>query len=575
MDILLSALDELISSAQLHEKNRKYADDPVEWCRSAFGDDYVSVIPKLQEAQRSLASSAKFIACYSSNAVGKSFTLGAEGALWWVYGRGVANAQVLLIAGGSQQVKKFMGYCSNLIGVNHNRYEQGKTNVYIDGRVIDQSSVRTKGLDVILGRNPRQTENNKQAVLGAHSLGGTLVIFEEADGISKTIFEGGLRSVTGAKDKALAITNPNDPDSYIGMATRWYEDMLDGKEYTKNQWEVFQVGWKDMPTNPENENYNLEISDEQRNNLLSKEAVDNWIDMYGVGSVDYNIKILGRWDYAEKRTLITQKDINDGVNAKADLEVDFITRPVLGIDLALFGKDNTVIYMAYDVPTAFTTHTTLLPHECTNECITETKNITYVRYLDAITDNATDQQTQAKYVSELCKEHDVCEVRFDAAGLGAPFYRTLEIEIENSNLDTRIIPFIGSKRDFAGASYENDRAYWWGKCKELLIGGRIDLDENDELLIKELKSIGYKINNKNQIILQSKNELPKSPDYADSFILAIQPRENVEYMLNMNLKSPDKIVQMEDVDPEFRNTEYDEFGLDDSYFDDLDFEIII
>jgi hypothetical protein len=437
--------------------------------------------------------------------------------------------------------------------VNQERYENKLTQIKIDARVIQQTALRQKGTDVMFGRNPRQSENSKSIILGGHSLGGTLVLAEEADSLTEKLIKDALRNITGEKDRIVAITNPNDPDSYIGRMAKWYEDYLDDKEYTPNEWHITQIGWDDMPTNPKSPDYNPSIPSVQFSNLLQPKTVNSFITSYGTDSAEYNIFVLGRFDYAYKKTFITQKDIGVAITTTADTESEFIGRPILGVDLALFGENKTVAYIRYDILTEYVDHISVFEHTCTEECVKKSKYIARIRYIGEIDDRVSDQTTQAKWVIDLAKNHNVAQIRFDGSGLGAPFQKTLEDEITRQGLDVYGVSLVASRHDLSPSVYFNDRAAWWGQVKQGFIQGDIDIDEQDERLIKELKSLGYNRDSSNRIVLQAKKELSVSPDYADSFVLAALPNESIEAML-----APKKQTQIVEL-PEYNLPDFGEF----------------
>jgi hypothetical protein len=556
-------------------QQHKYATDPIAWVAAAFGSQYVPVVDKIRRSVEQMMEH-RLNLIYGVNASGKSFCYDALISLWWIFGRGKDNAQFIILAGSSQQTTKAFGYMAQMIEVNHERHAKGLTQIFIDGRVVQEVKLRVGGITVGFGRNPRQGENNKQAILGGHSLGDTLMICEEADGLSDVLMLAAQRNATAKGDIVVAITNPNDPDSYVGRQARWYEDTLDGKdveEEEKNQWHITQIGWVDMPTNPDSDTFNEDIPAIQFDNLLQPDWVNQMSRDYGSDPAMYNTLVLGRFDYVNKKSLITKQDINTGIETQAALTAETVSRPVMGLDLALFGSDNTVAYIAYDIPTPVMQHSDNVVegeygediHQCDDRCREITKTITYCRFLSDIQTNDVDQVEQARWVGDMCEKHNISHVHFDSANMGAAFERTLTDELTNRKLDTICVGFSGARRDFAGARYNNDRSYWWGTAKERLHNGDIDLDATDETLVKELMMLGFHRDAADRVCLESKDKLVKSPDYADAFVYAVTPRTDVEYMLNQHTKEPEKIIEMADYDEDFQDDFYDRFGIGDPF----------
>ncbi|MDR3116721.1 MAG: hypothetical protein LBT91_02670 [Bifidobacteriaceae bacterium] len=569
------------------QQSYKYANDPLAWIKDAFGSDYVPVVPKIKQSVIDCLEH-RYNLIYGVNSCGKSFCYDALVSLWWIFGRGKANAEVIILAGSSQQTMKAFRYMGQMMEINQERFRQRLTNINIDGRIVQEVKLRVGNRTVAFGRNPRQGENNKQAILGGHSSGGTLMICEESDGLSETMMLSAVRNITGKNDRLVAVTNPNDPDSFIGKTALWYEQMLDGADDVKpNEWHITQIGWKDMPTNPESKCYKKNLPSIQADNLLLPAWVEDMKDRYVNEPAMYNTLVLGRFDYVNKKSLITHYDINIAIDTNADTNADIISRPIIGLDLALFGQDNTVAYIAYDTKTEVTEHSDNTKpddfgeeiHTCDDRCYNTTKTITRCRFLGHITSNDVGPRAQAKWIVDLAENNNASHIYFDAGGMGGPFRETLRDELTARGLDIIGVGLDGSKRDFAGASYKNDRAYWWGKCKERLLNGNIDLDPDDfihseyknkdismgKILIDELTKVGYTVDANDRICLESKKNMSKSPDYADAFVYAVMPRDEIEYVLNRNKKEPEKIVDMSDIDEDFADDFYDRFNIDDPF----------
>jgi hypothetical protein len=560
--LLDEGIKQLIKLRAYQKTSEAYAYDPIAWCLDAFGDEYVPRVEKIKDAAKTVLDNQKNIV-YGINGTGKTFFFSGMFSLWWIFGRNAKNSSVVIAGPHSSHTKKGFAYIAEMIEVNHARHEAGLTTIWLDGRVSQQANLRINGVDVILARSPRQGESNATALLGGHTTGGTCIIVDEADGLNETLIKSALRNVTGKRDIGIFLTNPNNPDSQIGKYAKWYEDMLAGREYEQSSWAITQIGWKDMPTNPESDKFNSDIPKIQKDNLIQENTILGFTEDYGVGTPGYNTTVLGRYDYFNLSTFITTHDINKGIITQADSKADYIGRPTIGVDLALFGEDDTVAYGAWQIPTLVEEHDDTIndkdEHKCTENCRETTKIITKLKFIDALTDNKANQHDQAKWLADICRGLGAIKVHFDAAGLGAPFAKTFQDELARQGLDTVAIGLIGSTRNLAGEVYNNDRSYWWGNMKERLRHGEIDLDEEDERLIKELKMLSYSRDTAGRIALQSKRDLKKSPDYADSAVLAVIPDEQIQMML-----APKKteVVPMEEV--------YENLYSDDDFYDEFD-----
>ena len=107
------------------------------------------------------------------------------------------------------------------------------------------------------------------------------------------------------------------------------------------------------------------------------------------------------------------------------------------------------------------------------------------------------------------------EAMFIDSGFGAPYVERLQAMGFRKVHEVR----------FGGASLDehqaNMRAYMWGRCKEWLSNGAIDPD--DHRLETDLTAPGYHINKKDQIVIESKEQMAKrgvaSPDDGDALAL--------------------------------------------------------
>jgi len=525
----------------------KYRYDPLAWIADAFGEAYVPAVPKIREAiQNSLTY--KYNLLYGTNSGGKSFGVSGEYHLWWIYGRGYENATATVVAPSSRQTRVvYNKYLKTLININHKRFNQGETTIWIDGRVVDDRMLkRGNGLIVSEGRNPIDTgENSNQKVLGEHSVGeetgesgGTLVIIEEADGISHHLFGDAERMVTGSADKLIAVTNPNDPDSFAGLLAKPLEDFLSGheSEYRHGSYCVTQYGWQDMPTNPASPDYDPNIPSIQRDNLLHVDFVDNIESRYPPDDPERKIKIDGRFAYNAERRIITMATLACALDTNAPEDAEIISRPTLGIDLAGLGANKSVAYIKHSIPTE------------------DGKIIDRIRFLDEFTSEKTTylQEQQAEWVASLIYNTGAQRVYFDSAGIGSIFITVLLPILDQRGIDTDdvlIVPLHGGSRYLDPHVVANDRTGLWYNLQQRMLNGEIDLDAEDEQLCKDLRMVTYDLDNQGRIALTTKKKLPYSPDNGDACVLSALKNEVVDFvMMEKPPKTIMKIAEEEEVD---------------------------
>lgn len=230
--------------------------------------------------------------------------------------------------------------------------------------------------------------------------------------------------------------------------------------------------------------------------------------------------VLAEPDYENELSIVRLNDIKIGHGVTYP-RTDIEPRPVLGVDLALFGKngDDTVIYAGWTKPV-----TVNVIDDNDNEC-ERVQFITKLRFIDNITTNDIGKLDQARWVIKHAIALNAYEVRFDIAGVGADFEEHLLFAI--NELDISKYPTIGSIGFVAmrgqgnlidSDTYLNDKTAWFGNMRSRLAAAEIDLDPDDKRLQRELLTVKYSLDAFNRMKVKSKREMTKSPDYADAAV---------------------------------------------------------
>jgi hypothetical protein len=114
------------------------------------------------------------------------------------------------------------------------------------------------------------------------------------------------------------------------------------------------------------------------------------------------------------------------------------------------------------------------------------------------------------------------EVRIDGVGLGGPIVDFVAKGSENRFVT---IGIVGNAASPDLDKWLNARAYYYDTMREHMRNGKIDLDDADTTLAKELGELEYHFKNaRNSLQIASKEEIRlktgKSPDYADAALYA-------------------------------------------------------
>jgi len=401
----------------------------------------------------------KKVAVKSCHGSGKSYFASIVVA-WWVDTRYGTEAVVVSTAPTYEQVNKILW--------RYIRQHWGKNKLM--GNVTQTDEWKdSKGEVVAWGRKPADT--NTQGFQGIHSSGGVLAVIDEACGVNETLFTGVEAITTGSGDRILAIANPDIPTSEFGRI------------FLKDDpsWFKITISAFDTP------NFTGEyMPEESKKGLVSVEWAEEKKHSWGVDSPRYKSKVLGEFTTEGGRSLFTMETLMRGHAMEIQPSVE--TRPVLGVDVARFGDDYTVVYKYHDGK---------------------------LRLLDKWNKSST--VVTAKRIVELAWEENASEVRIDGVGLGGP---VVDMVADQSDSRFETIGLIGNESSPDIDKWVNARAYWYDNMRERMFTGQIDTDIEDKVLEDELGDLEYFFGKRGNLQIESKDDIikrrQKSPDYADA-----------------------------------------------------------
>jgi len=415
---------------------------------------------KQVEIAESLVKNKK-TAVKSCHGSGKSYFASVVVA-WWVDTRYGTEAVVVSTAPTYEQVNKILW--------RYIRQHWGKHKLM--GHVTQTDEWKdAKGEPVAWGRKPADT--NTQGFQGVHSSGGVLVVIDEACGINQTLFTGVEAITTGNKDRILAIANPDIPTSEFGRI------------FLKDDpsWHKITISAFDTPNFTEEKH---DMPPEALDGLVSPDWVEEKKRSWGEDSPRYKSKVLGEFTTEGGRSLFTMETIMRGHAMEVVPSVE--TRPVLGVDVARFGDDYTVVYKYHDGQ---------------------------LRLLDKW--NKTSTVVTAQKIVELAWEENASEVRIDGVGLGGP---VVDMVADQSDNRFETIGLIGNESSPDIDKWVNARAYWYDDMRERMFTGKIDADIEDKFLEDELGDLEYFFGKRGNLQIESKDDIikrrGKSPDFADA-----------------------------------------------------------
>ncbi len=281
--------------------------DPVEWCRDRLDERLWS---KQAEIARAVASHRR-VAVRSAQDVGKSM-VASRLAAWFIDTHAAGDAFGVTTAPTMAQVEAV------LWREIHTAHRTGG----LAGR-MNQTEWRIGGELVAIGRKP--ADYDPSAFQGIHALH-VLVIMDEACGIPEALRNAAETLITNEASRIRAIGTPDDPASHFARicapGSGWHQIRIDGFESPNFTGEV--------------------VSDELRALLLSPTWVEERRRSWGEDSPLFTAKVRGEFPDEADDLLIPLSWIR-AAQARYEESEDSDEPVVLGVDVARFGADETVI----------------------------------------------------------------------------------------------------------------------------------------------------------------------------------------------------------------------------------------
>lgn len=294
--------------ARADPQEGRWARDPVLWARERLGVQLWSKQRELLESLRDRHQTA----VYTAHNIGKSFSA-AVAALWWIDTHRVGEAFVVTTAPSSAQVRAILW---REIGRHHGRAQlQGRVNLTSEWYIGQEL--------VAMGRKP--PDYKEDAFQGIHARY-VLVIFDEATGVPRILWDAASTLTSNDESRFLAIGNPDDRHTAFGDAC------LDPD--LAQDWNRIQISAYDTP------NFTGEaVTEHVAASLVTRRWAEQRKRLWGERSSIYQSKVLGMFP----------EDTDDGVvpytwaQACRVLELPESEPVCAGLDVAGTGQDRTVL----------------------------------------------------------------------------------------------------------------------------------------------------------------------------------------------------------------------------------------
>jgi phage terminase large subunit len=309
-----------------------------------------------------------------------------------------------------------------------------------------------------------------EALQGFHGVR-QLVIVDEASGVDESTFEAIEGVLAGGETRLLLLGNP------LRTSGTFFDCF--GKD--RDEWHTITIAAHDTP--------NLTGEDVPRA-LRRRLVSQRWVDRAakrGVESNEYRIRVLGEFPRESEDSVVSLGDLEraHGQSFEPGLPL------VLGVDVARFGSDKTVIALR-------------------EGNLIRVRKAYQGRDLMRTTGEVTEM---ARAVLARTGRRPVIVV--DDVGLGGGVTDRLRELAE-----FRVVPFNGGRKA-NGRDYPNRRSELWFTFADLL--PVLDLDPGDEDLAADLLAPTYSLTSDAKRVVEQKSNarkrLRRSPDRADAVML--------------------------------------------------------
>ena len=458
-------IDGVVSDIRRRSKNSLYLNDPVAWASDVLGKHMWS---KQAEVARSVVDNTH-TAVVSCNGAGKSATAGILGA-WWIATHDPYEVALIASAPTYPQIARV------LFRELKDNYQLAKVRgMPLPGHINQSEEWKLDddyGTLLGFGRRPSDTDI-VSAFQGIHRRY-VFVILDEGGGIPTDLYTAAEAVTTSADSRVLTIGNPDR------RATEFHRIFRED-----DTWNKIRISAYDTP------NFTGEWVPEDVKPLLIQPG---WVDRqkiaWGEESARFKSKVLGEFPDEDDTAFFSQNAIDKAIDT--EYEEDMEVPVIMGVDLARFGEDDSVIY--------------------TNR---GGRVRQYAKWSKATAIES------ANRVHQAALELGCQEVRVDGAGLGGPVVDQLAAMANGKYI---VISILGSAGSPDRTRWFNARAYNFDSLREQMLAGKIDIDPDDSALLDEMMMLRYKFHGTGSIQIESKDDMRgrgvKSPDNLDALVYA-------------------------------------------------------
>lgn len=430
--------------------------DPVAFARDVLG---IELWSKQADIVRSVSENRRTVV-RSGHGTGKSLAA-AVLVCWWVTSHPPGDALAVFTAPTDRQVR----------AVLWEEIRRLHARAGLPGTVGLAPEWRIDGQLVALGRKP--ADGDEVAFQGLHARN-VLAVLDEAAGLPRALFEAVEGVTTSEGSRTLAIGNPDQ------RGTSFERAFEPGSGWATHHVSVFHT-----PAFT-----GEDVSDGLLAVLPSRQWAADARANWGESSATYRTRVLGDFPASNADALITWDMVTEARARTAEPSWPV----VLGVDVARFGADSTVVVLrAGD----------------------------FVRVVDVLRGKATTET--AGYVLNLWRR-TAATVCVDDTGLGGGVVDMLR---ENG---CPVVPVIAAASASDPGHFANVRAEGYWRVRRALEAGTLALPDDDELT-GQLARLRYRLDSRGRVLIESKADMRArglpSPDKADALALTFAGPEPI------------------------------------------------
>lgn len=325
-----------------------------------------------------------------------------------------------------------------------------------------------------------RTATQPDAMQGFHA-DSLLFVIDEASGVKDQIFEPVLGALTGQETRFIMVGNPTKTSGFFYNA------------FTENR-TMFNC-------------FTLNAENSKR---VSFDFIESILKLYGKDSDPYRVRVLGEFPKSQPDTFIALSLVEDSIKKYKETNIDDsqIINASLGVDVARFGDDESVIYLTLEYKDGL--------------YISKMEDVLYTNTTVELTGHV--KMAIANLNARFPNIY--VSVNVDGGGVGAGVVD--ELESNHGDLNYTVI-----EQTFGGTGgtltdepirYSSNTGLLWGNVRRLLLEHKL-LIEDDGELIKQLTVRKYTVNEDGFIQLERKQDMKKrnegSPDRADALSLSL------------------------------------------------------